>query len=412
MSCGRVYTWRPDCAEAVGGHVALEVRPLPRLGPQEDGVARLMGHFVEVRNGAELPEPASPDGELRARPIGNANPNAAGDFLFDPGRGGGRMDTRVFVKPHWRQRYIDASHFGETNAYYHLDRMASYVDGLLREIDAPSLPRVIAVVNAHHAATEHAGVRDGIRRGARWLAFQGGHYRLPARRYDVPEPATLSPDGEIHLGPGRQLLGAGAIVRATGQQYRANASHNAGILYHEYGHHVTRHTADLRANALRRPDRQDNRKTALDEGTCDYWAATMLGVPHIWAWHQPHDERQIHPRSLATAWTMADYDPAPRADPHGNGTIWGAALWDLRTRVAASEAQRAQICDRLVLAMLLELGRRHDVESTPTVAGTRRARAGFEVGLAALLAADARIFAGQHRALILQVFAARGVAER
>ncbi len=410
MSRGRVYLWRPDGAEASSGSVVLGVEPLLRLEPQADGVPRLVGRFVEVRNGGELPGLGTDRGEPEALAIGNARPNEAGDFLFEPGRGGGRMDTHSSAKAHWRERYVGASHFGETNTYHHLDRVASYVDELLHELGAPSLPRVVAVVNAHHAATDCAGKRNGVRRGERWLAFQGGHYRLPARRYDIPEPVPLSTQGEIHLGPGRQLLEAGAIVRAVGEKYRANASHNAGILYHEYGHHIARHTADLRANSLRRPDRQDNRKTALDEGTSDYWAATMLGVPHIWAWHHGHDGRPPHARSLVSPRTMADFDPGPRADPHANGTIWGAALWDLRTRITADPACGSRITDRLVLGMLLELGRRSGKASPATVAGTCRARDGFETGLSALLSADQLLQSGRHGALIAQVFAARGMA--
>ena len=89
------------------------------------------------------------------------------------------------------------------------------------------------------------------------------------------------------------------------------------------------------------------RKTALDEGTCDYWAATMLETPHIWAWHHRHDEGHFHPRSLRSSKTMADYDFAPTADPHANGTIWGAALWDLRMRLAGTEPGIARRADLL-----------------------------------------------------------------
>src|ERR1700730_6039301 len=83
-----------------------------------------------------------------------------------------------------------------------------------------------------------------------------------------------------------------------------------------------RPTADYRANALPPPDQQNNRKVALDEGTCDYWAATMLGTPHIWAWHLRHDEQVTHPRSLSSSKTMADFVASPTADAHANGTIW------------------------------------------------------------------------------------------
>src|SRR5262249_18285399 len=151
------------------------------------------------------------------------------------------------------------------------------------------LPRVTAVVNAHDAATEKNGVRDGVWRRDHWRPFQGGHYRLPSQHYSLDEPTPISADGEIHLGPGSQLSERGDLAEAAGGHYRANASHNAGILYHEYGHHIGRHTADFQANSMRSRQRQSNRKSPLDEGACDYWAAALLETPPIWAFHKRHD---------------------------------------------------------------------------------------------------------------------------
>jgi hypothetical protein len=360
-----------------------------------------------VRNGGAVNELDPATGNIRAVPIGDAHPNQAGDFMFEPGRGGGRLDKVALPEPDFRERYVQASHFGEVNTYFHLDLMASYIQDLLRELSAPPLPRVIAVVNAHHAATECNDVRDGIRRGDGWLPFQGGHYRLPSRHYEVWEHEPISPEGEIHLGPGRQLLQHGALVQARGDRYRANASHNAGILYHEYGHHVTRHTADFRANSLRRPDRQNNRKTALDEGICDYWAATMLDTPHIWAWHHQHDSQEIHPRSLVSPKTMADYDFNQGADPHANGTILAAALWDLRTQMAIAEPQGVRLTNRMLLQALILLGRLVGDAPTQTVAGVRNAREGFATALSALLQANEQLYAGRFASKILETFARR-----
>ena len=302
--------------------------------------------------------PDSPANMARAVAIGDAEPDQHDDFLFEPGRGGGRVDKVTVAEADFRGRYIQASHFGEVNTCYHLSRIASYVEELLDELGAARLPQVTAVVNAHHAATEACGIRDGVRGTRNWLPFQGGHYRLPSRSYDIPELNPVSPNGEIHLGPGWQLLTDGALVRAAGDRYRANASHNAGIIYHEYGHHITRHTADFRGNSLKSPQRQNNRKTALDEGTCDYWTAVMLETPHIWVWHRRHDEQEVHPRSLVSRKTMADFDSGPKADPHANGTIWAAALWGLRTELSRGEADGGKKCDLLLLKTLLLIGER------------------------------------------------------
>jgi hypothetical protein len=106
---------------------------------------------------------------------------------------------------------------------------------------------------------------------------------------------------------------------------------------------------------------------------------------------------------------MADCDLGRAADPHVVGTIWGSALWDLRSRLAVNAAEHALDADRLVLAMLLELGQPRAGGGSATVADVCRDRAGFEAGLAALLDADRGRFAGRYRSLILQVFAVRGI---
>lgn len=409
MSLGRVYLSAQNDGHPYGGRIHLSVVPLLHLDAPVDGNPRLCGTFVRVRNGGAIYQP---DGDgLQIAPLGDAEATN-GDFLFDPGIGGGRLDKVALADADVRARYIEASRFGEVNTYFHLDRIATYIDGLLKELGAPLLPRVEAVVNAHHAATEIDGMRDGVRRHERWLPFQGGHYRLPSRRYDMAEWAPISPDGEIHLGPGWRLVDRGALVDAAGRNYRANASHNAGILYHEYGHHISRHTADLRGNNLRLPHRQNNRKPPIDEGFCDYWAAALLDTPYIWYWHRQHDADAIHPRSLVSLKTMAEYDFSRSADPHLNGTIWAAALWEMRSRIralSADQQQGARLADMLVLQALLLLGESAPPHTQVDVKAIRRHRAAFATGLAAMLAADVLRFAGRHSAMIREVFAQRGI---
>src|SRR5258706_15678179 len=228
MSNGRVYVWVPDSSETLGGRVEKMVVPLPGLTADTVGKPWLSGRLVYVRNGGWFNIPAA-EGGFRAVPIGDAQPDEHGDFCFEPGRGGGRMDKVTLADADFRLRYVQASHFGEVNTYYHLHRIASYVEALLQELGAPKLPQVIAVVNAHHAATERARVRDGELSAGRWKAFQGGHYRLPGRRFHIDELHPVAETGEIHLGPGRQLLTDWALVRMSGDRYRANGSHNDGI---------------------------------------------------------------------------------------------------------------------------------------------------------------------------------------
>jgi hypothetical protein len=411
MSRGRVYLWAPDPTEPLGGTASVGVVPLPNLLPTLSRSSRLRGRHVVVSNGGWVNE-AGPAGVPFPTKLADAAPCDGDDFLFEQGRGGGRIDKVEVAEADFRWRYIQAARFGEVNAYFHVDRMASYIEGLLTSLGAPRLPPVSVAVNAHHAATtiDGTGRRDGVRGRRQWLPFQGGHYRVSARTREVPELRPVSPLGEIHLGPGWQLLEQGALVRCSGGRYRANASHNPGIIYHEYGHHLTRHTADLSANDAREIDRQDNRKTALDEGMCDFWTAAMLDSPHIWAFHHRHDREVTHARSLVSRKTMADFDPSPRADPHANGTIWAATLWDLRTALQRLTPDGARVTDRLVLASLLALGRVGSDDPDQRARHIKRRRSDYGVAARALLDADEVLEGGRHHEHIAAALALRGIA--
>ncbi len=407
MNRGLVYYWAPDAVHPLGGRAIRTVRPLPRLEQAFDQPIGLSGRFVVVRNATELvdPEADGPPGSAREQSIGDAEADEFGDFLFEPCRGGGGMGKAGLADAESRRRHIEASRFGEVNAYYHVDRLAAYLANLLDSLGARPLPRVVVVVNADQAAPRRG--RDGLRR-----PFQGGRYLRTSRRGDTApdDPNGIEPEGEIRLGPGRGLTKWGALAEAVGGRYRLNASHNAGIIYHVYGHHLTRHTADFRGDAPRGPGRQDVKKIAMDEGTCDYFAAVMLGSPHVWAWHRRHDEGVVHERSLWSRKTMRDFDHDPRVDAHSNGTIWGAALWDLRADLAARDGLQGAIrADRLVVEALLTLGRSTRPGIERTAKSPHRAREPFGVGLAALLDADWRLSSGADRASILAAFEPRGV---
>jgi hypothetical protein len=106
---------------------------------------------------------------------------------------------------------------------------------------------------------------------------------------------------------------------------------------------------------------------------------------------------------------MEDYDTGPRADVHTNGTIWGAALWDLRTQMAATKLDGIRKTDILVLKALLLMGKLTPRWQETSVTSVRLARKDFDVGLASLLLADEQLNRGQNQKTILEIFSRRGI---
>ncbi len=144
----------------------------------------------------------------------------------------------------------------------------------------------------------------------------------------------------------------------------------------------------------------------------DYLAATMMQTPHIWAFHQRHDAERTNRRSLSSSMTMSDFDPGRKADAHTNGTIWGAALWDLRDQMAGNDPDAARNLDRMVLLGLILLGKLQGDAQPATPASRRRARREFGAGLCCLLEADGILYAGRHQDAAARVFSRRGILAR
>src|SRR5262249_25748649 len=133
MNRSRVYIWAPEPTRGLYGRLTASVEPLPHLDDGTETRGCLSGRYVRVRNGGALYEPdATPSGAY-AVPLGDAQPDKAGDYMFEPGRGGGRMDRNMLAPSDFKWRYVQAARFGEVNTYFHLDRIATYVDELLRE---------------------------------------------------------------------------------------------------------------------------------------------------------------------------------------------------------------------------------------------------------------------------------------
>lgn len=317
---------------------------------------RLSGQYVEVVSAGWV---RYPDGRLT--PIPDAYPNADLQFLYSPCRGGVSSARNERAGGRRFKQLIEAAQFGQVNAYYHAARMAHYIHSLLAELGAPSLPKVRILTNAHSGYNPVTGAFHPS------SVLAGGHYRMRNDRfYDPPEDHTVATSGEIHLGPGRYYLkwgitppGLQTRTRSLdGKPYFHQPSHNPAIIYHEYAHHVVRHTADFRCNNQRRSNRQSNAKTWLDEGTCDYFTAVMVNRSAFFAW-QRAGLSEAHPRcrNLEPGRTFTEFDYSPQADPHYNGTIWATFLWQLRRILMEEFRWSGRSVDKVVLEMLLRVGK-------------------------------------------------------
>jgi hypothetical protein len=301
---------------------------------------------------------------------GDVGLDTNGRLRSDPADGGGRLSDP--------DGDAAARAFALTNAAGAARRLLQWVETSLGVV----LPHLPVLVGCHQAGR---------------LPWGGGHYRLPAASYsELPEDSDVSPAGEVHLGAGRRYL------RSAGGQYLHAPAHNVALVTHEVAHHVCRHVADFRLNRLRPPFDQSNRKTAVEEGTCDYLAGALLGHPDIYGWHRGHlsvtDPRR---RYLAAPWTMADFRGGHRSDPHADGSVWACALWAARAR-AEESGHPPESVDGVLLRGLRRLGAQDDDRDPET----RRARRYFGTLLTAMLEAADDATLAEH---LERVMAGRGI---
>lgn len=354
----------PDPGATAPGDVPVTVHAhLPRPGVDAEPTGQTLFIRRADRMALVLPEATISDVE--------GMPTLDELALAVPGGGGGPL-----AHPEDRRR---AHVYGVGNVAWHLQRGLRYITSLLGR----SLPLLTVRLQTH---------------GPDW---GGGHYRLPARQYsELGEPELVTPAGEVHLGAGRRY------VATRNGRYFAAPSHNAAIIYHELGHHLCRHTADFRGNAHRDPCLQTNRRTAIEEGTCDYLAAVLLGTPDIYGWHRA-DRLEGDPRRrrLDTPVTMAAFRGGHDVDPHADGTVWATALWSAR-QAWEQCGHEGSAFDAALFRALSHLGEDALSSDPQERVGELRRRRYFSRTLEALLA-QIQDTAGARA--VEDAFAARGV---
>jgi hypothetical protein len=159
---------------------------------------------------------------------------------------------------------------------------------------------------------------------------------------------------------------------------------DADVIYHEYSHAVVDRVANLGRW-------QDDWGSALNEAFADYFSCAISGNP---AMGEYSVGRASGMRNLLAPNRFPSHANLPGRglpESHYTGIIWGAACWDLRTRLGAEKT------DRLLFESLYYLPR--DGSAT------------FPGALAAVLQADGSLHGGENRSMIREVFAVRGLRE-
>ena len=164
-----------------------------------------------------------------------------------------------------------------------------------------------------------------------------------------------------------------------------DSSLDGDVVFHEYGHGISNRIINNGDGAL-----SGTQSGALNEGWSDYWAATINGDGAIGEYVAnssiglrrakyaiPADPRHDSYRDLGNE----------GFEPHNDGEIWAATLWDLRAQLGATTT------NRLVFRGL---------RFTPTRPSFLAARDG-------ILQADQNLNGGANRCTIWTVFARHGM---
>ncbi|MGB8337832.1 MAG: M36 family metallopeptidase [Burkholderiales bacterium] len=163
---------------------------------------------------------------------------------------------------------------------------------------------------------------------------------------------------------------------------------DAEVILHEYGHAI-------QDNQI--PNWGESEEAgAMGEGFGDFLAGSFFA-----------ESKPLRLRSLIASWDARSYDTSDlpnlrrldsakhypedlRHEPHDDGEIWSACLWQLRSRLGR------QVIERLVIAHHFLLNR----------------WASFEDAANALLTTDQQLYAGKHAKDIRKIFKDRGILSR
>jgi extracellular elastinolytic metalloproteinase len=248
-----------------------------------------------------------------------------------------------------------------------------------------------------------------------------------------PEPTILIPSAMVSQADGdtikAHLPGMNATLRATANPPpNRDSDFDNGVIVHEYGHGISiRLTGGPGATCLSGPEQ-------MGEGWSDWFALVMTqqtateqpigrGIGTYVTFQDPPDfGGGIRPFPYSTdpsvnAQTYGDLATGTLSVPHGVGTVWASALWDLYWNlVRGVEVPEWGMS-------LPALGWKSDLfDRSGPLAGNEAAlqlvmdglklqpcRPSFVDGRDAILAADEATFGGAYQCYVWHAFARRGV---
>jgi MYXO-CTERM domain-containing protein len=163
-----------------------------------------------------------------------------------------------------------------------------------------------------------------------------------------------------------------------GQSGSQDFASDADVVYHELGHAVTDQLSAIVGFAVDSLGMHYD-PLAVNEGTSDYWAATIQGDPSV-------GESLAGIDGIGRSAALRDLDGALSCpndlfgEGHFDGRIWAGAFWDLRTELGAEKI------DALVFTTIASIGTAPSLRAAGETAATT---ADSLVTMGTLTAADA-----------------------
>lgn len=199
---------------------------------------------------------------------------------------------------------------------------------------------------------EHVMVYQVIDANQRYIQLLG--FDMPTNNSVNKRPIKVDPhafDGKDESAYVPDPAGMGYLKFGEGG---VDDAEDADIILHEYGHAIQ----DNQAPGIYSDFFCNTQTTAMSEGFGDYWQASNTRAiskangfdPACFAEWDNADKGAMCRRRLDSTKRLSDLV----GECHDDGEIWSSALWEILTKIGASEAKR-KIADQLILQSHFEM---------------------------------------------------------